>query len=139
MSITRFEKHIRKTQGCWLWLGGTKGPGYGVFRWNSSRVISAHKASYLLYKGIVPEGLFVCHNCNNPSCVNPDHLRVDTPKSNTKDMYERGTAHLVVGHRVNNKLTPEEEAYIRNSPLRCVTIMDIFGIGQSTVNAIRSK
>lgn len=76
--------------GCWLWeRPGLLGPmGYGHFRYQG--VVAAHRASWLLYRGPIPMGLFICHKCDNPSCVNPDHLYLGTAQDNIADRDRRG-------------------------------------------------
>lgn len=74
--------------GCWLWLRAAS-RGYGAVR-VGGKVMAAHRLSYALHKGDIPAGLFVLHNCDNPLCVNPDHLRVGTVKDNADDMVKRG-------------------------------------------------
>jgi hypothetical protein len=77
----RFWRKVTKTAGCWTW-GGYKNPlGYGTFS-ASSGSRQAHRYSYELANGPIPEGLNIDHICHNPSCVNPDHLRPVTQKQN---------------------------------------------------------
>lgn len=87
-TLHRFEEKITKTNTCWLWIGAKQYSGYGRF-WNGKKLTGAHQYSYRLYKGEIKEGLVVMHKCDNPSCVNPDHLNLGTTKDNLQDMYRK--------------------------------------------------
>lgn len=80
----RFVEPVTET-GCWLWTGGMMNSGYGCFCPAKGRHVGAHRYSWSLVNGPVPDGLFVCHTCNVKSCVNPAHLYVATPRQNTRD------------------------------------------------------
>lgn len=80
----KIEESSEKIEnGCWIWQGSLAG-NYGKVRWQM-QTLSAHRASYIAYKGEVPHGLHVCHTCDNPICTNPDHLWIGTAKENIQD------------------------------------------------------
>ena len=75
--------------GCWVWDKRVPGPwGYGTLR-IYGRITKAHRYSYERFKGPIPEGMLVLHSCDNPPCVNPDHLRIGTNQDNANDKAER--------------------------------------------------
>lgn len=74
---------------CWEWDGYIEHTGYGTFRWKEKKV-KAHRAAYLLLKGEIPEDVLVLHKCDNPSCVNPDHLFLGTFLDNNLDCNRKG-------------------------------------------------
>lgn len=76
--------------GCWLWKGARSSQGrYGCLR-IAGKTLAAHRHSYELHKGDIPDGMFVCHRCDVPECVNPDHLFLGTAKDNFDDMVTKG-------------------------------------------------
>lgn len=79
-----FWLRINRTDTCWLWTGNKLPHGYGLFGGKTSHRY-AHRYSYAKFKGPIPDGMFVCHQCDEPSCVNPDHLFLGTQKTNMED------------------------------------------------------
>lgn len=85
----RFTEKVAKSKSCWIWIGASDGKGYGITTNNKQRIF-AHRASYMLFVGKIPKGLFVLHKCDNPPCVNPSHLFVGTQLDNMRDAVRKG-------------------------------------------------
>lgn len=85
----RFWTHVARGDGCWEWTGTRRPDGYGV-HWNGSRQVRAHRRSWEMANGPLPEGAVIRHSCDNPPCVRPDHLAIGTQQDNLADMTSRG-------------------------------------------------
>ena len=83
--IPRFWEKVTKTDGCWNWVSAMKPNGYGAY-WDGERLKYAHRYSYELLSGPIPEGMQIDHTCHNRACVNPAHLRVATTKQNIENL-----------------------------------------------------
>lgn len=127
-----FEKVERDPEtGCLIWTGTTFWSGYG--RIGDKR---AHRVAYERAKGPIPDGLFVCHQCDNPRCVNPEHLFLGTTDDNMADMVAKGRSARGERHG-RAKITADEASEIRESSLTCREAARHYGISKSMVSYIR--
>lgn len=80
----KFLKNVKISSNCWQWIGSKNKQGYGYFAY-LGKYERAHRVSFVLFKKPIPDGLIICHSCDNPSCVNPEHLWAGTHKDNVND------------------------------------------------------
>ena len=107
----RFWSKVDKSGSCWIWTGVLDRYGYGKFKLNG-RYCQAQRVSWLLTHGSIADGLFVCHSCDNPACVRPDHLWLGNNALNMADMTSKGREAKGERHGLS-KLTESEVIEIR--------------------------
>lgn len=135
-----FESRIWITPGCWLWQGDVITKGYGRFSFGGGYE-SAHRLSFRLYVGPIPSGHVIRHSCDNPICVNPDHLQSGTQKENIQDAVSRGRMSL--GER-NGRATITAELVLQiRDLLDCglfthSVIGHFYGVKRTLVSDIRN-
>lgn len=143
----RFWRYVEKTESCWNWVGKSKNrQGYGQIQSGGKGTPHklAHRLSYEIHKGAIPDGLVVMHSCDNPSCVNPDHLSVGTHSQNTKDAFARGLATSVPPHKFGEshgaaKLKESDVYEIRASKESSTILVARYGVSKSAINRIRQR
>lgn len=141
--LTRFWRKVRKTDSCWLWTGTPNRDGYGRFRYGLSNKYGgvekmAHRVSWELANGAIPEGMVICHKCDNPPCVNPDHLFMGTSLDNSRDRDQKGRT-LSGERNPISKLTWEKVSLIRTmraAGSKQQPLADMFGVSQAVISDI---
>jgi len=141
----RFWRFVDKKEEskCWEWLGQRLSNGYGRISLGAKSLGSegAHRVSWKLFnKADIPEGMFVMHKCDNPSCVNPHHLSIGTPKENTQDMIAKGRKRTVSPKGEGNGkslLNEEQVRLIRSSTLSHAAIARELGVSPNCVRGVR--
>lgn len=85
----RFWEKVDTSGECWEWMAGKDGTGYGGFKIDG-KMIKAHRYAYSVVYGPIPEGMNICHHCDNEGCVRPSHLFLGTQKDNVQDSIAKG-------------------------------------------------
>lgn len=130
--------------GCWLWTGAVQRNGYGHIGLGGRKSgnITASRLSYRMHYGKDPGGLFVCHHCDNPYCVNPDHLFLSDNAGNMADCKRkgrtrcgglRGEAHGM------SKLTQAAVNHIRSTSEKGVDLARLYGVSPQCISMVRSN
>lgn len=140
-----FAKTKQVESGCIEWVGGTNNRGvggveYGLFKIPKTRKnITAHRLAYMLAHGEIPEGMLVCHSCDNPSCVNPSHLFLGTARDNVADMDKKGRRVNPPRAGTSNgraSLTEIQIREIRTSGKRQAQLAREYGVTKSQIHRI---
>lgn len=147
----RFSEKVspEPMSGCWLWTGAADPNGYGHIRAGGKKMpqVGAHRVAWELANGTIPDGLFVCHRCDNPACVNPAHLFLGTSGDNMRDKVRKGRcgdtrAHRVArgsGHhkaKLNEETVVDVKRLLSEGRLTQKEIGRRFGISQTAVHYI---
>jgi hypothetical protein len=136
--IRRFNKFVDKTDGdaCWNWLGVIRRDGYGKFNVNNTTRLAAHRVSYMLFVGPIPQGQWVLHRCDNRSCVRPDHLFVGTHADNMKDKSAKGRATTKYAPtKINMQIASDIRALLSNGTSK-YEIERRYGLSRPTIRKI---
>lgn len=154
--VERLMERIEKTATCWSWKAGCSKNGYGAIRFNGKQE-GAHRVSYTVFKGPIPDGMHVMHSCDNKKCINPDHLNVGTRFDNMKDCAHKNRNYIPTHFRGDSnpsakipgirkgarngraKLNEQKVALIRKLMFDGATAYDTaqaFGVSRSTVQSI---
>ena len=104
-----FWDRVKKTDTCWEWTGSRNRKGYGGY-WDGTKVRRAHRVAWQKTRGPIPDGMLVCHHCDNPPCVNPDHLYVGTNSDNALDRERRR----------RRRIPPREQHWTNRHPERVI-------------------
>jgi hypothetical protein len=137
--LQRFEAKFtpEPNSGCWLWTAAANNCGYGVIKIDGDLRL-AHRVSLELYGKPIPDGFRVCHKCDVPSCVNPDHLFSGTQSENIKDMVKKGRANRSHGEtHALSKLKQSQVDSIRSSDLSRSKLAEIYGVSGNTIRHIQ--
>ena len=142
-----FHNVVKHESGCWLWTGSCSASGYGTLCVNG-KATRAHRFSYMIHVGDIPEGLCVCHKCDVRNCVNPEHLFLGTEKENMQDAARKGrkcraTKWRPIGEsNIKARVTDADVARIRYgewSSLSNFEIASLLGVKPKAIYRIRAR
>lgn len=133
--MIRFFSKIEKTCDCWVWKGHIhKNNGYGGFKFEG-KCQGAHRVSWIIHNGAIPDRMFILHKCDNKICVNPNHLFIGTQKDNIEDKCKKGRHK----YGVTTKLNKDQVMIIRKKfeqGTSAITLSKEFKINRRTVYKI---
>lgn len=139
------EKSEENQNGCWVWMGSKNKQGYGSMRIGRETIL-AHRASWEMHNGPIPEGYgyhgtVVMHKCDNPSCINPNHLMIGTQSDNMKDMSKKGRNVKGKDARqisvLNNQQVSEIKSMLQNTNTSIRSIAKIYNVSHNTIWLIK--
>lgn len=124
--------------GCWIWMAALSKSGHGHLHYRRQWQGGAHRASYEAFCGKIPPGLWVCHRCNTPACVNPEHLYLGTVVENTNDRMKAGTSMRGERHH-DTPFTEKDVIAIRQSPESGASLARRLGVSRQAINKIKAR
>lgn len=134
--LDRFDHYVSRGDECWVWRGSINKTGYGLLniKGDDGKWIPrlAHRLSWLRSVGAIPDGLFVCHHCDNPRCVRPDHLFL-AAKGRARNNPALGSRHPL------SKLTEDRVRVILTSDARGIDLAAEFGVTPTVISAVRKR
>lgn len=132
VGVLEFHGWVETETGCWEWQGRRNTQGYGKTRYRN-RDVSVHRLAYETWVGPIPDGHVVRHKCDNPPCMNPEHLETGTVSDNNNDRDRRG-------RNANAKLTEQDVLDIRREygygVLTQQMLADVYGLSQTSMSAV---
>lgn len=139
--LDRFMRYVRVTDTCWLWTGSSYtqfgARTYGQF-YLAGRRTSAHRASYILHRGAIPDGLDILHSCDVKACVNPDHLRPGTHQENIREAFDKLPAgHFAGENNGRARLTWDDVHAIRSIGGRTIDLARRYGVLPQQISNIK--
>ena len=143
----RFWRYVLKTEDCWIWTGGSKNQkGYCLIQvgGKGSKHILAHRLSYTIHHGAIPDGMVIMHSCDNPGCVNPAHLKAGTQSENIIEAFNKGRKvcipplHFGEKHW-SAKLNEELVRYIRVSDKTPTMLSKELGVGRQSIAKAKQR
>jgi hypothetical protein len=142
----RFWKHVNKSDNeeCWEWLASKNVKRYGQFWYrHSGKYVSgtAHRFSWMIHYGKIPDDMLVCHHCDNPACVNPNHLFLGTNQDNMNDRNRKNRQAKLKGSANGFSILYEKQVIeiknlLKQGDLSFPKIAKIYGVSRSTISAI---
>ena len=141
--LQRFEEKyiVEPNSGCWLWTAATLFHGYGAIRIDG-QTKRAHRVSYELFNGPIPEGMHILHKCDTPCCVRPDHLKVGDHKENMHDMIAKGRDKhegLLGARNGSAKLTESSAMYAYQSKKSVNELADELGVSDVAIRKVKRR
>lgn len=133
---------INPTLGCWDWIGARGRDGYGILRVQKNKTQRAHRISFEVHIGPIPDGMCICHKCDNPLCINPEHLFLGTNAENTHDRTAKGRSARQYGASNGSvKIADDAVAAIRAAEKRWgvnTRLAAQYGVSKTLVSLIRA-
>jgi hypothetical protein len=135
-----FNSRVIKKEGCWGWSRYIDSNGYTIVNAGHGNPILGHRVSWMIHNGPIPDGMFICHHCDNPTCTNPNHLFLGTPKDNMVDCIKKNRKNVSRGEaHYGCKLSDDKVLEIKrlvNLGYSQSKLANMFGVRPSTIQNI---